>query len=193
VNRATRQELERLLDEPPVEPPPVDLAQRIKAEIPRPFSVGRGLEAALGRSKLRRFAIPLSGFVTLGAFMVVVVCLALLAHLHGGAERRGASGPPAETGAEGTVALRAGVDVPRPGLVSRGATFWPEAGGDRPVTVVLELTLDRAGRVRAVRVASGPDDRLTAGLVNAVRTWRYQPTLVAGQPVEVLLTETFRF
>jgi TonB family protein len=191
VSKITRKEIERLLGEPPVGPPPPDLARRIKAEIPRPFDVGRGLEGALGRSRLRRFGVPLSGFVTLAAFVVLVVALALLAHLLAGGVRRAPSGCPAEAAAGAP--LRAGVDVPRPRLLTRGATFWPEPGTTRPVEVVLELTLDLQGGVRTVRVASGPDDRLTAGVVEAVRTWRYEPTLVSGRPVEVVLTEAFRF
>ena len=59
-------------------------------------------------------------------------------------------------------------------------------------TVVLEAVLDRAGRVSQVRVArSAP--LLDEAAMDAVRQWRYTPTVLHGQPVEVLMTITITF
>ena len=51
-------------------------------------------------------------------------------------------------------------------------------------TVVLHVILARDGSVQTVEVVSGPDD-LVRSAVDAVKQWRYKPTLLNGQPVEV--------
>ena len=60
--------------------------------------------------------------------------------------------------------------------------------------VPLEAIIGRDGVVSSVRVLSAqahPD--LTAAAVDAVRQWRFTPTLLNGQPVEVVMTVTVRF
>lgn len=42
-------------------------------------------------------------------------------------------------------------------------------------------------------VLSGPDAELARAAVEAVRQWRYKPTLLNGQPVEVTTTLTVDF
>jgi|SRR5688572_10026188 len=60
--------------------------------------------------------------------------------------------------------------------------------------VPIEAVIGKDGSVSSVRVMSAqvhPD--LAIAAANAVRQWRYQPTLLNGVPVEVVMTVTVRF
>ena len=54
-------------------------------------------------------------------------------------------------------------------------------------TVILAATISKAGTVENLRVVSGPAMLQQAGL-DTVKTWRYRPYLLNGQPVEVETT-----
>jgi len=54
-------------------------------------------------------------------------------------------------------------------------------------TVVLAATISKNGTIENLRVTSGPEG-LQQAAVDAVRTWRYRPYLLDGQPVEVETT-----
>ena len=58
--------------------------------------------------------------------------------------------------------------------------------------VILEVTVDREGNVSNVAVLRSVDG-LDAAAVEAVRQWRYEPTIINGRPVSVVLTDTVRF
>jgi TonB family protein len=59
--------------------------------------------------------------------------------------------------------------------------------------VVLEITVDQSGNVVAVgRVLHG-DPLLNAAAEDAVRQWKYRPTLVAGRPASVVLSVSVAF
>jgi protein TonB len=51
-------------------------------------------------------------------------------------------------------------------------------------TVVLAATISKAGTIENLRVVSGPAVLQEAALA-AVKTWRYRPYMLDGQPVEV--------
>ena len=51
-------------------------------------------------------------------------------------------------------------------------------------TVVLAATISKAGMIENLRVMSGPV-MLQQAAVDAVKTWRYRPYMLDGQPVEV--------
>ena len=51
-------------------------------------------------------------------------------------------------------------------------------------TVVLQATISREGNITNLRVVSGPP-MLQQAALDAVRTWRYRPYLLNGEPVEV--------
>jgi len=59
-------------------------------------------------------------------------------------------------------------------------------------TVRLEAIIAKDGHIRDIRVLSGPVF-LTAAAVEAVRQWLYKPTLLNGQPVEVVAPITVNF
>lgn len=54
-------------------------------------------------------------------------------------------------------------------------------------TVVLLATISKNGTIENLRVASGPA-LLQQAAIDAVKTWRYRPYLLNGQPVEVETT-----
>jgi TonB family protein len=73
---------------------------------------------------------------------------------------------------------------------------YPPAMRDagREGTVRLDAAIGRDGTVTAVRVLSAqvhPDFAIAA--VDAVRQWRFRPTLLNGSPVEVAMTVSVRF
>jgi protein TonB len=54
-------------------------------------------------------------------------------------------------------------------------------------TVVLQATISKAGSIENLRVISGPP-MLQQSAMDAVRSWRYKPYLLNGEPVEVETT-----
>jgi periplasmic protein TonB len=62
----------------------------------------------------------------------------------------------------------------------------PKAAGIHG-TVVLQATISRTGSIENLRVISGPP-MLQQAAIDAVRTWRYRPYLLNGEPVEVETT-----
>ena len=54
-------------------------------------------------------------------------------------------------------------------------------------TVVLQATISKAGTIENLRVISGPP-MLQQAAIDAVRSWRYKPYLLNGEPVEVQTT-----
>ncbi|PYS52773.1 MAG: hypothetical protein DMG13_15100 [Acidobacteria bacterium] len=58
--------------------------------------------------------------------------------------------------------------------------------------LVLEALITREGAVDSLRVISGHQLLIQAAL-DAVRQWRYRPTLLNGEPVEVITTITVTF
>jgi protein TonB len=54
-------------------------------------------------------------------------------------------------------------------------------------TVVLQATISKAGGITNLRVVSGPP-MLQQAALDAVRSWRYKPYLLNGDPVEVETT-----
>jgi protein TonB len=58
--------------------------------------------------------------------------------------------------------------------------------------VLLEAVVTRKGTVKDVRVISG-NPLLVSSAVEAVRQWEYEPTLLNGTPVAVVLTAKVKF
>jgi len=58
--------------------------------------------------------------------------------------------------------------------------------------VILEAVISEDGAVRSLRVLRS-QPLLDAAAVEAVRQWRFTPTLLNGQPVPVVMTVTVNF
>jgi protein TonB len=57
---------------------------------------------------------------------------------------------------------------------------------------VLEATLREDGTVDAIRVVSG-HPLLVNAAIDSVKQWRYEPTLLNGHPVAIVLTAIVTF
>ncbi len=58
--------------------------------------------------------------------------------------------------------------------------------------VILETIIDVSGNVRGLRVLRSVP-LLDKAAMDAVREWKYEPTLLNGQPVPIVMTVTVRF
>ena len=58
--------------------------------------------------------------------------------------------------------------------------------------VLLEATVTEKGTVEQVKAISGPP-LLVEAAVRAVETWQYEPTILNGVPVPVILTAKVNF
>jgi TonB family protein len=92
-------------------------------------------------------------------------------------------------------AARSGATLQIGEPVSRVEPVYPEDAERQGIegTVKLRVLITRDGAVQSVQVVSGPS-LLAGAAVNAVRQWRYQPTLLGDQPVEIAqdITVVFR-
>lgn len=79
-------------------------------------------------------------------------------------------------------------------LTNRAAPVYPAQSPGEPVEgkVVLEAVIATDGRIKELRVLSGHPS-LVAATVAAVQQWRYQPTLLDGEPAEVITTISILF
>jgi protein TonB len=89
---------------------------------------------------------------------------------------------------------RAGRDVTPPARLAGNPPVYPELARRARVQgeVVVECTIDPSGRVVDASVTRS-NPVFDAAALDAVRSWRYRPTLVDGVPVPVLMTVTVRF
>ena len=92
----------------------------------------------------------------------------------------------------GPVKLSAGVVAAQ--LISRVEPRYPPLAIEtrQSGTVVLHAIISREGRIESLEVVSGSPFFAQAAL-DAVRQWRYRPTLLDGEPVEVETTITVEF
>jgi periplasmic protein TonB len=90
--------------------------------------------------------------------------------------------------------VRVGGDVRPPQKVVHVAPVYPGIALSSRVSgaVILEATIGEDGRVREVRVLKSYP-LLDQAAIDAVRQWRYTPTLLNGRPVSVLMTVTVAF
>jgi len=78
-------------------------------------------------------------------------------------------------------------------IVNVDPTYPPIARAGRVEgVVILEAVLDESGRVESVRVLR-TIPLLDQAAVDAVKQWRFTPTLLSGVPVPVVMTVTVRF
>src|SRR5581483_1516675 len=80
--------------------------------------------------------------------------------------------------------LRVGGHVAQTNLISKKNPVYPEAAKAAGVqgTVEIEAVISKEGVPQEIRVLSSPDDDLSQSALDAVRQWRYRPTLLNGNP-----------
>jgi TonB family protein len=84
--------------------------------------------------------------------------------------------------------VRIGGAVQESKLISKANPIYPasaKAAGIQGI-VSLDMVISKDGTPLDIQVVSSPNDDLTQSSLEAVRQWRYSPTLLNGQPVEVV-------
>ncbi len=99
----------------------------------------------------------------------------------------GQSGPKVKSAPPSKVSISAGIAGGL--LVKRSAPVYPQIAKEARVSgsVVIQATISTTGAVENAHVVNGPT-MLRQAALDAVKTWRYRPYLLDGQPVEVETT-----
>ena len=102
--------------------------------------------------------------------------------------------PPAQPQVKPPQRLRVGGNVQRANLIRqvRPRYPWPARQARIQGTVILEAIISEQGSVENLRVVKG-HPLLIRSALEAVRRWRYKPTVLNGVPVEVITRITVRF
>ena len=90
--------------------------------------------------------------------------------------------------------IRIGNGVPPPAKIHDVPPVYPPAAREAGVQglVILEATIDPTGEVGNIEVLRSVPE-LEEAAIAAVEQWRYEPALVDGAPVSVLMTVTINF
>jgi protein TonB len=91
-------------------------------------------------------------------------------------------------------AVRVGGDIRAPTKITDAKPAYPAIARAARMSgvVFLEAIVARDGTVRDVRVTRSAGV-LDQAAIDAVRQWRYTPTLLGGEPVEVVMSVTVNF
>ena len=92
------------------------------------------------------------------------------------------------------VPLRAGGAIPPPAKIRNVRPDYPQIAQRARIQgfVILEATIGTTGKVENVRVIRSIP-LLDQAAIDAVQQWEYQPTLLNGVPVPVIMTVTVNF
>ena len=103
-----------------------------------------------------------------------------------------APAPPAPAAPSAPVTVSGRVKEPR--LLSSVTPTYPQAARQANVEgdVRIQATIDEAGRVTKMKVLSGPA-LLQRSATDALRQWRYEPTMLNNKPISLDLIVTIRF
>ena len=84
--------------------------------------------------------------------------------------------------------LRVPGEVAQSNLILKVQPVYPAAAKKDHVqgTVLLDVTISKEGVPQDIQVLTSPSDDLTQSAEEAVRQWRYRPTLLNGQPVTII-------
>ena len=90
--------------------------------------------------------------------------------------------------------VRPGGDIQEPRKIKNVLPVYPELAKKARVqgTVILETIIDPQGNVTNVRVLRSIA-LLDQAAINAVKQWKYEPTLLNGVPVPIVMTVKVRF
>ena len=136
------------------------------------------------------FATYLRESVTLPAVLDVVLSLGQISESLTVSGKRTQSVPnpaPRRVRVGGNVQAARLLEQPRPAYPPNA-----EAAGKQG-KVLLQAIIRIDGAIGGLTVLSSPDPELAAAAVESVRQWRYQPTLLNGQPVEIITTISVSF
>src|SRR5437899_513539 len=85
--------------------------------------------------------------------------------------------------------LKVGGEVKRPALIHHVSPVYPKEARDQKIggTVLLEIVIGTKGNVLELKVVQSVHPLLDAAAGQAVGQWKYVPTKVNGQPVELIM------
>lgn len=88
----------------------------------------------------------------------------------------------------GSRVIRVGGQVAQSNLVEKIQPAYPAAAKSAGIqgAVLLEAVISADGVPDDIRVVSSPSDDLSQSALEAVRQWRYRPTLLNGNPVAII-------
>jgi TonB family protein len=101
---------------------------------------------------------------------------------------------PAVQACDGRAPVRVGGNIQAPQRTHDVRAAYPAEARDQKIegVSVIEVVIDCTGAVSDARVSRG-NPILNAAALEAVRQWRYRPTLLNGAPVPVIMTVTVSF
>jgi len=90
--------------------------------------------------------------------------------------------------------VKIGGNVKEPKLISSVPPVYPATARSSGVQgdVVVETTIDKTGNVVRMRVVSGPS-MLRNSALESLRRWKFEPSRLDGEPVEVQMQVTIKF
>jgi TonB family protein len=99
------------------------------------------------------------------------------------------------SGNHGPQRIRVGSLVQAPKLIERTEPQYPEEARAKGIQgiVLLRAVISMDGRPIGLKVLSSPDGELSKAAMDSVSRWRYEPTLLNGEPIEVATTLAVRF
>jgi protein TonB len=102
--------------------------------------------------------------------------------------------PPAPPARRDPVPVPVGGNIRPPAKIKHVAPVYPTLAQSvkKEGTVILEAVINEKGEVSQVRVLRSVE-LLDGAAMDAVRQWRFTPTLLNGQPVPVVMTVTVTF
>ena len=102
--------------------------------------------------------------------------------------------PPGYDHVDGEQALRVGGNIKPPTKIRDVRPVYPQEAQDASVSgmVIIEAVIDAQGTVRSTRVLKSIP-LLDQAALDAVKEWRFTPTLLNGTPVPVIMTVTVNF
>src|SRR5215472_192332 len=100
--------------------------------------------------------------------------------------------PPGES--QAPVRIRVGGALKPPRLVSSVQPVYPAMARDAGIEgdVVIDTAVDQKGKITSARVVSGPA-MLRQAALDALRQWKYAPSMLNGEPVPVQVTVRIKF
>jgi protein TonB len=92
------------------------------------------------------------------------------------------------------VRIRVGGALKPPRLLSSVKPVYPAMARDAGIEgdVVIDTAIDPRGNITSARVVSGPP-MLRQAALDALRQWKYAPSMLNGEPVPVQVTVTIKF
>ena len=124
----------------------------------------------------------ITGLLTSAALIATSSSAGVLPHSHDGQNSI------SESQQKNNKPIRVAGEIAQANLISKVQPVYPPAAKKAGIqgVVLLDVTISKDGMPEDIQVLSSPNDDLTQSAEDAVRQWRYRPTLLNGQPVTII-------